>query len=60
MIENGKVQTYTMLCVNYISIELRKLFLIKKKKNYWKERTGSCAFTLEPLHYGSRMLRGRK
>ena len=31
MIENGKVQTYTMLYVNYISVELKKLFFIKKK-----------------------------
>lgn len=45
MIENGKVQTYTTLCVNYISIELRKLFLIKKKKT-----TGKREQAPVPLH----------
>lgn len=53
MIENGKVQTYTMFYANYISAELKKkLFLILKKKLLERENrllvifyTG--AFTLQ-------------
>ena len=46
MIENGKVQTYTTLYVNYISIKLKKLFLIKKKKKLLeRENRLLCLYT---------------
>lgn len=45
MIENGKVQTYTMFYANYISVELKKIVFNLKKKLLERENRLLCLYT---------------